>query len=384
VFRLPLRIIERAVATLSEVTVMRQLARKHPAVPQVIRGVAIAVPLLVVFVALFASADLVFRKFVTEALSINVNEQVIFHIFWIATVSFMALGWLAYMVRKPDAVEQTEPSATTPAKHRLSTIEMAILFVSLNVLFLGFIALQLAYLFGGEQNIAAQGFTYAQYARKGFFELIAVAALSFGLILIVRRFLAERGKQFKIVSGALIVQVLIIMASAFQRLSLYESAYGFTSLRLYSHIFIVWLAVALGLLLYQIVRNKAGAMLAFGLFVSALATLTFVNVVSVDVMVARKNIDRYHATGKIDAFYLRELSDDAVPHVATLLDAKDKQVVRLVSAQLYARRIALDGKTGAWQSTNLARERALATLQERGEQLKRLNSSETIYLPGTR
>jgi len=121
---------------------------------------------------------------------------------------------------------------------------------------LSFILFQLTYLFGGKANISLQGFTYAEYARRGFFELITVAAISLLLLLGVEKYVVKKEAthfgEFKILGTALVIQVGLIMASALRRLSLYEQAYGFTVLRLYSHVFIIFLAVVFGFLLYKI------------------------------------------------------------------------------------------------------------------------------------
>src|SRR5207244_2088993 len=81
--------------------------------------------------------------------------------------------------------EQTSPADSAPhtaPKPRIGNVESTIFLGSVNALFLAFIMVQLAYLFGGQANISAQGFTYAEYARKGFFELVAVAVAAFGLL----------------------------------------------------------------------------------------------------------------------------------------------------------------------------------------------------------
>lgn len=237
---------------------------------------------------------------------------------------------------------------------------------SLNVLFLAFIIIQFTYLFGGEHNITALGFTYAQYARKGFFELIAVAVLSLVLVLILQRAVAARqdaaaSRSFKVLGAVLILQVGIMMVSAFKRLALYESAYGFTSLRLYAHIALVWLAILFALLLFRIVRPARGRVFTLGAVLSSVAVLALINVVPVDVVVARQNIRRLHEAGKIDIVYLAHLSDDATPTVrAALSDPRLKPEFReYLGAKLYDKHQDVRRAEAPWQSWNLGRERAL-------------------------
>ena len=121
------------------------------------------------------------------------------------------------------------------------------MLILVDLLFLVFVGIQFAYLFGGQANITLEGYTYAEYTRRGFFELLTVSVLTLGLILTLHWLVrSETGRQkviFKGLSSLMIALVLVILASAFQRLLLYEIAYGYTQLRLYSHIFMVWLAL---------------------------------------------------------------------------------------------------------------------------------------------
>ena len=97
----------------------------------------------------------------------------------------------------------------------------------MNILFFIFIFVQFTYLFGGKTNISAQGFTYAEYARRGFFELIEVAIISLFLLLVIEKYIIKEKTghvlEFKILSTVLVIQVILIMASAFTRfISFYE------------------------------------------------------------------------------------------------------------------------------------------------------------------
>jgi hypothetical protein len=109
---------------------------------------------------------------------------------------------------------------------------------------------------------------------------------------------------------------------AFQRLSLYEEAYGFTMLRLYSHIFAVWIAVVFLLL----AADMAGAFrqrrwFAGATSITAMAVLLALNVVNPEAIVVALNVDHARSAHKIDAQYFNELSSDATP---ALLDSRSQ------------------------------------------------------------
>lgn len=363
VFRVPLQVLGKVREGLAAAVKSNGFVAKHQAFPQVVRGVLIAVPVLILFVVLFSSADLVFRQYVSDLFSFEVNFELVWRLFWIVAVALGFFGLFGLFERREEAAQHQDK----PAKAgRGGLIEVSVLLGSLNVLFLAFIFVQLTYLFGGASNVVGGEFTYAEYARKGFFELLAVAALSFVLIFATERLLKRDGQkhavQFKVLSGALIIQVLVVMLSALKRLQLYEGAYGYTSLRLYSHIFIIWLAVVFVVLLYKIYADKRESFFAFSLFVAVMVLFASFNFLNADGMAARKNIERYQTTGKLDVRYINGLSDDAVTEMTGLLDSKDAKLKAAMARYLYVRQQTLLAHDGAWQSSNITRKAALRAL----------------------
>ncbi len=368
--RLPLKVLGRAGELFKSAAPGRTFMAQHQAVPQVVRGILIAVPILLLFIALFSSADLVFRQYVGDVFSFKINGELFWRAVFAVLVAIAFTGLFGVVGRREDTAAVAQANSR-PRKFGL--VEMTILFGSLNALFLLFILIQLTYLFGGASNVIGGNFTYAEYARKGFFELIAVAGLTLLLIFVAERLLLI-GRQmhemrFKILSGLLIVQVLIIMISAFKRLHLYESAYGFTSARLFSYIFLTWLAAVFALLLYKIFADRREHVFAFSVFVSVMALLVFVNCFNIDAVVAHKNIARYEATGKLDGYYLSTLSDDATIELSRLLTTKDPDLHDMIATHLRERQQWLWQEDSAWQSTNLTRKAALRSLNEHAELL---------------
>ena len=111
-----------------------------------------------------------------------------------------------------------------------------------------------------------------------------------------------------------IALTLLIVVVAFQRLSLYEDAYGFTMLRLYSHIFAVWIAVVFLLLAVEIAglfRRRRWFVGATS--ISAMAVLLTLNLLNPEAVVVELNVSHAQATHRIDAQYFAELSSDATP-----------------------------------------------------------------------
>ena len=370
---LPLKFILPLFRTLSELFSLHKVNKKQKTLSHIVRGIVMAVPVIFIFVLLFSSADLIFQKYVSDLITINIQPETFIRIILILIVTFIFIGAYAYIFqesKKQKDIKQEDK------KYIIGNIESSVVLGSINILFLLFILVQLTYLFGGESNISSQGFTYAEYARKGFFELIAVAVISLLLLLTIEKYTVQKEKSpilwFKILSTAMIAQVIVIMVSAFTRLLLYEEAYGFTTLRLYSHVFIILLGIIFCLLVYKIHWDSRENMFALGVFISVILFLVGMNLLNPDLFIARQNIERFRTTKKIDVSYLSSLSDDAIPEVVKTLDMLDGDMKSSLGYELYWR-TQLDRDFTGWQSFNISRTEAKKVLdleEERLEQYK--------------
>lgn len=330
------------------------------------------IPVLAVFLFLFSSADLIFRKYVSGLIGVDIEIETVFRTALILIATLIFIGVYAYSLQQK---RNKLISSRDGKNNKVGHIESSILLGSVNVLFFAFILVQLTYLFGGGSNISAQGFTYAEYARQGFFELIAVAVVSLLLLLMIEKYILKKETdhtlRFKGLSAALVVQVIIIMFSAFIRLMLYEEAYGFTVLRLYSHAFIILLAAVFLLLLYKIYLDKRESAFAFRVFVSLALFLAVMNFLNPDAFIARRNLERFDATGKLDAGYLGQLSSDAVPLTIDALDISKENMKRNLAHKLYWQAQDLNSSYfSKWQSLNMSRLKASKILNSRMQELK--------------
>jgi hypothetical protein len=193
------------------------------------------------------------------------------------------------------------------------SLEVNTALVALNALFVIFVIIQGVYLFGQASFVLDSDITYAEYGRRGFFELLWVSIIVFNVVYWMRYFYDQAKSTIPtILSIVLIGQVGLIMVSALRRLSLYEDVFGLTLLRFYSHSFIFFLAaafIALGVALWR--RQPDWQLLRY-IMVGFMAYVLILNIVNPDVFIARQNIDRYEQTGKLDENYLKQsLSSDA-------------------------------------------------------------------------
>jgi hypothetical protein len=297
-----------------------------------LRGVLLALPVLAIFTALLAAADLVFGDLVENILK-WLNIELLLEWFGRSLVILLSglfsLGALvaALREREPDPLLGEEKPLI---KRFVGFTETSIVLGAVDLLFLFFVLVQFRYFFGGQANISAAGYTYSEYARRGFGELVTVAVLALGLIMALGYYgkREETGQErwFNGLSTALVALLGVMLLSAFLRLQLYETAYGFTRLRTYTHFFIFWLGLGLVVFLVLLYRRELRRF-APAVFLGSMGFAATLNLINIDGYIAQRNIQRFMggqafetAEGRsypeVDLGYLLSLSADVMPTVA--------------------------------------------------------------------
>jgi len=283
------------------------------------RGLVIAVPLVLIFGGLFMAADAVFAGIVKDLLDIDF-VNLFTHLFIIGLAAWMVGGYLRGLLLGKEA-----PMALNgvPKSLTLGSIETGTVLGLLDLLFLGFVIVQVRYLFGGAALVhVTSGLTYAQYARRGFFELVTVAALVLPLLLGAHWLLgkedASARRVFRVLAGAQILLLFVIMASAVQRMRLYQNEYGLTELRLYTTVFVGWLAVVFLWFTGTVLRGERERF-AFGALVAGFLMLVALHFLNPDAFIVRTNVARAQGGRSLDVHYAASLSADAVPALVAAL-----------------------------------------------------------------
>jgi hypothetical protein len=301
---------------------------------RVVRGIALALPLVIVLAALFASADALFAR----AVHLNIGDAV-----WHAVAVGVGTTGMVWLMRLSSLRRIETPAASGP---ELAPVEWTIVLGALNLVLAGFAAAQIVALSSTGKHLLHT--TYAQYARSGFFQLLAAVTIT-GLSLLALHATAERRRRglFRALSFTAIALTMVVVVSAFHRLSLYEHAYGMTMLRLYVHIAIVGAGLLLAVLALRIggigserpwFAPLAGVVL--------LATLFGLNVANPEAFVARYNLT--HRSAHFDPSYLGNLTPDAAPALA------GTKAICSITAH----------DTHGWAAFNVSRSRALALRKE--------------------
>jgi hypothetical protein len=251
-------------------------------------------------------------------------------------------------------------------------VEAATILIVVDLLFAVFVVLQLAYLFGGRDTLALSGITYAEYARRGFFDLVMVAFLSGTLVVAIDAAAGRRSRVLLAASLALLGLTAVVLLSALLRLRLYQEAYGWTELRFVVLAAIGWLAVGLAVAATLLVLRQTRWIL-HALGIATLVAVALVNVVGPQAFVTERNLERaidpllVPAGGRtgLDAAYLVELGDEAIEPIVDAwprLPSGD-QVALAPLLERRAAELATDPAVTGWPSWNLTRERARAALQ---------------------
>ena len=392
-------------------TIPQDGAKRH--VIAVLRGLAIAAPLVFVFGLLFVAADAVFQNIVERTFHID-GELLFTHALGIGFLAWITAGYLrgslignfsadaAETLSEPTPVEikpqvasvtelkdeeapktetktpEPEASKTSwrdfdnsflPSFCTLGAVETGVVLGLVNLLFLSFVIVQLPYLFGGFELVQqTPDFKLAEYARRGFGELVAVAALVLPMLLtghwLLKRDQPAAEKIYRALALVQIVLLFVIMASAAQRLFILTGnlGYGLTTVRFYPMVFMLWLGLVFVWFAATVLRG-ARQRFAWGALWSALFVVGALHVFNPDAYIARTNLRLMQEGRMFDASYNASLSDDALsvllPNLSHL-NAEEQNVVIDSLSRRYCQNAALSD----FRSWNLSRYYLTRAIEE--------------------
>lgn len=335
--------------------------------PAVLRGIVIAVPVLLVFGMLLTSADASFARIVSSLIAFELSD-VFGHVAASSILAFIATGYIGTATRVAPLPSE-QPSTVAPA---LGIVEVTIVLGAVDALFAAFVAVQLGYLFGGATHVTTTaGVTYAEYARRGFFELVMVTGLSVPLLLGARALLARGSsrelRRYRGLALTMLALLGVIVASAIARMRLYQGAYGLTEDRFFAMAIICWLALVLAWFAATVLRERA-APFALGTLVSGWVTIVLLTVVNPEAWIAREQLGRAIDGRRFEASSVGLLGHDAMPAIAAMLPRVPHAPRCQVADQLDGRfPSAADAQRAvSWREWNIGASRSRAILARRG------------------
>ncbi len=319
-----------------------------------LRTSALAVLAIVVFGALFASADAIVGTWVQAIIPNWAWSDITVRVFVWTFVTGLVLT-ASYVALNPPSVDPGRSLTRAPVRQR---VEWLVPVAAVITAFLVFLIAQASALFGGHDHVLkTTGLTYAEYARQGFGQLCVVTALTVVVLALVRFFAPEASPSDRTVKRSsvvvLVVLALLVVASALHKMWLYQSAYGFTTTRIAAILVELWLALVL-LVVGAAALGWAWRYAARVVVLAASVALLGQSVVNVDARVAELNAARFVATGKVDVAYLQSL---AVDGAAAIRDSFPTDIAACAVRGTWTSPSAPAGSAEAWTSWNLGAQR---------------------------
>ena len=367
----------------------------------VVRSTLIAGTLLVVFGSLLRGADPIFASLV-ELPQLDV-ELLVSHVFVIGGLCWLVSGWMSGALG-PELRQRRAPESWP---FGLSLLDITTALGTLSLLFAAFVVVQLGWFFGGESFLRARtGLTAAEYARRGFFEMVWVVMLVVPLLVATRAALRPGRaleRRHTLLSVPVIALLGAMILSAVTRMQLYVTYYGLTVDRFYPLVFMAWLSVVLVWLALTVLRGHGRVFIA-GVAISGLVVLAALNVVAPDALIARFNIDRAARVPRpsgsaLDLRHMANLSAEAATLATRALlaasatadgtrrgAADDAQrcyaaltlLRRWGPASQSAKRREADG---AWRYWNAGETRAIRLVRERSAELRTVQHTACPGVP---
>ncbi|MBI3567562.1 MAG: DUF4173 domain-containing protein [Gemmatimonadetes bacterium] len=320
-------------------------------------GVVIALPPLLIVMALLGSADSVFAGFLSSAAEF-LSREAVQHVVVIAALAWLATGWLLGTLDRSAVIRI--PEIRSPG---LPFASASVGLYGLVVLLTLFLATQLRVLFGGAAYLSATaGLTVAQYAREGFFQLVVVAGIVLATLvaadwLVARD--AEAARPYRVAGTVLVGLVAALLLSASARMWLYVSYFGLTIDRVLATAIMLWVLAAFVTFAATMLRGR-GDRFAPAILLVTIGWVAALNVANPEGIVVRANLERAAAGKPFDAQYHAYLSADALPALLaaapTLPAIECADLARNLAKVWKTRRAARDD----WRSWSVPYARAIA------------------------
>jgi hypothetical protein len=363
----------------------RDQLRFEPAMPY-LRGVVIALPVLIVFGLLLSGADAVFGEFLdglVPDIEIDWSDETVWHLIAVAFFGWIAAGMLTFAaqpshagsakesgddaaesdVAAAPAAEWAAAPAAPAGRAAIGHVEVIVVLGSVCALLALFVGFQFAFLFRGEAQIDLPGVTYAEYARGGFFQLLWVSMLVVGLIWLALGRIGESPPDrariaLRAIATTMILLTGVILASALMRLGLYIDAYGLTRLRFSSRLFAYLVATVLAILLVQVYWRRRHIFIS-GVAIAGFAFLFALNAINPDARIAEHNLARAAGETKPNTDFIWDLGADAMPAYMRYLRASDTKRRRRAEFSV----CAMYEPETSWRTWNLGRRRASTAIE---------------------
>ena len=343
---------------------------------QIMIGVGVSIPLLILIIALLSSADFQFAngisqisKFFYENMDKFFDEQWGFSIFLrLLTIIILTIYLMSFFIN----LRTRQPWKIGDERNiciHVDTVICNTVVTLLNIVYVIFCSIQVTNLI--ETMVNHQSIEYASYAREGFFQLMVVSIINFIIILVTTQNKKESTKPQmiyrKVMNLILAISTIIILISAFVRMNLYGEAYGYTFLR----ILVYFALITEGLLMIPTIVYiwKGGKLPTRSYFIIVVIIYLAMNFSNIPNMIATKNVNRYleqqnQIESKIDILYLTKTKTDGLEEVIKLYETTQDPVIKR-QLEAYFENLSLQlEKEDSWVEWNYSRWEARNLLEQ--------------------
>lgn len=344
----------------------------------IIIGIVCSLPLLFIILGLLMTADGVFATIfenVFEKIMFIFTSEFIVNLIFRIILIVMLLVYLVcviYNILFKDSVFNKEYKSNRVSKIHIDNTIINTILTILNIVYFIFTAVQLIYLYSYifTDTTLSESLNLAKYARQGFFELMFITAINFVIIILSnennKKQENAKNTYTKWMNVLMCVFTLVIAISAFMRMHLYESEFGYTFLRLMAYIILVTEIISILPTIYYIIKGKISLLKSY--LVIGITMYVIFNFINIDYIIAKNNISRVQEssdyTREIDIDYLVDnLGTDAVSEIVELYKMiENKTDKRKINNYLYD--IYEDVKKDrSLQEWNLSKDRAEKLLE---------------------
>lgn len=304
--------------------------RKKPRSLAALWGVLLALPVLLILVPLLMSADAAF-----EGLADRITLP---HLDWWTILVGLFVFLLAYPLSVSLARSRPQEELSPEKQGSVSPASVNSFLIVISLLYGVYLFSQIAYFWNGFLGILPEGYSKAEYARRGFFEMVPLVIINLVILTCALRLVRREGnaapKSTRGLCLFLIVFSLFLLSTAASKMIFYIGSYGLTYDRLTASLFMIWMAVCLIAVGLRLFLPKTPYMKIAVISVLLLANLACWG--DVDTLIARYNVQAYQSgiLSEIDVYYLEDLGDSAVPYLAELLEDSDPEVAEAAEKAL--------------------------------------------------
>ena len=302
---------------------------------RILKSLLIVIPVVVIVLMLLSNADMIFENLfsglincIKKILQIDIFNDLLGRLI-VTFILFMVIGIHSLYLLK---IYANKKDKEIVEKKKKDLLTMKILITALNIIYIVFDYIQIKSLM---LHHVSSGFNYANYAREGFFELMIVSIINISIILISTKL--ENSKENKYINTMSVLMVfltLIIIISSFMRMNMYESAYGYTILRLFVYTILICESIMMIPTIMYIFNSNFNIVKSY--MIIAISIYLIINYMNFDNIIAKRNINRYYNDGKIDVIYLQNNGSDNVKLLLDLYDnTKEDNIKKSLSNYFY-------------------------------------------------